>query len=68
MDRSYMGLDVRNRCIGARKNGGIGACVGARKNGGNGARGIIIISVDCKTVGWEHAVCVVFPYTGYTDK
>ena len=62
MARSYMGLDVRNRGIGARKNRGIGACVGARKNGGNGARGIIIVAMGPKAVGWEHAVCVMFPY------
>ena len=53
-----MGLDVRDRYIGARKNGGNGARVGARKNWGIIARGW----TDIKTIGWEHAVCVVFPY------
>ena len=58
MDRSYMGLDVMDKTVGARKKGGNGARVGARKNWGIIARGW----TDIKTIGWEHAVCVVFPY------
>ena len=57
-----MGLDVRDRYIGARKNGGNGARVGARKKRVN-ARG----RTDIQAIGWEHAVCVMFPDAGYPD-
>ena len=47
---------------GARKKGGNGAWVGARKNGVN-ARGW----TDIQAIGWEHAVCVMFPDAGYPN-
>ena len=67
MARSYMGLDVRNWGVGARKNWVNGAWVGARKNWVNGAyrrdgtdnRG----TKDRWTYGVEHSVCIVFPHT-----